>query len=111
VLIIVVLVVVLPLIFVALPKRAQHEINGSTLEVTLQEVTEPTPEGVQLKIENVIRSGSSYHPTIDAFRAGLSLEGEEPFIYIDIPEAKSEAETFITVEQAVKFASADAFTG
>lgn len=110
VLIAIVLVIVLPLIFVGLPRKAQKEINSSTLEVTNMEVTNPTPDSVHLKIDNTIRSDSSYHPTIEAFRAGLSLEGQEPFIYIDIPEAKSEGETFITVEQDVNFADSDRFT-
>ncbi|UPX11510.1 uncharacterized protein EKO05_0002115 [Ascochyta rabiei] len=109
ILIALVLVIVLPLIFIGLPKKAQHEINDSTLEVTNMEVTDPSPDSVHLKIENVIRSDSSYHPRIETFRAGLSLEGQEPFIYINIPEAKSESETFITVEQDVTFNSADAF--
>ncbi|KAJ4382852.1 hypothetical protein N0V86_002077 [Didymella sp. IMI 355093] len=110
VLIIIVLVIVLPLIFVGLPKKAQHEINASTLEVTNMEVTNPQPNSVHLKIDNTIRSDSSYHPRIEAFRAGLSLEGQEPFIYINIPEAKSEGETYITVDQDVTFDSADGFT-
>ncbi|KAL1609208.1 hypothetical protein SLS59_001572 [Nothophoma quercina] len=110
VLIIVVLVIVLPLIFVGLPKQAQKEINASTLEVTNMEVTNPTPNSVHLKIDNTIRSSSSYHPRIEAFRAGLSLPDQEPFIYINIPEAKSEGETFITVDQDATFESAEAFT-
>ncbi|KAH7399575.1 hypothetical protein BKA66DRAFT_406913 [Pyrenochaeta sp. MPI-SDFR-AT-0127] len=109
VLIVVVLVIILPIIYVGIPKKAQREINSSSLEVTAQEVTSPTPDGVHLKIQNVIRSGSSFHPTIDGFRAGLSLKDQEPFIYIDVPKAKSEAETHVTVEQDVKFASMDAF--
>jgi hypothetical protein len=111
VLIIIVLVIVLPIIFVGIPNKAQHEINSSTLEVTSQEVTHPQAEGVHLKIDTVIRSSSSYHPTIDSFRAGLSLDGQDPFLYIHIPEAKSEAETRITVDQDVNFASMEAFTG
>lgn len=63
-----------------------------------------------MKIDTVIRSGSSYHPTIDAFQAALSLKGQKPFLLIDVPKAKSEAETFITVEQDVKFASMESFT-
>ncbi|KAJ4990251.1 hypothetical protein SVAN01_04342 [Stagonosporopsis vannaccii] len=110
VLIIIVLVVVLPLIFVGLPRKAQKEINASTLEVTNMEVTNPTPESVHLKIDNTIRSDSSYHPRIEAFRAGLSLEGQDPFIYINIPEAKSEGETFITVDQEVTFESSEGFS-
>lgn len=74
------------------------------------EVTNPTPNSVHLKIDNTIRSSSSYHPRIEAFRAGLSLPDQEPFIYINIPEAKSEGETFITVDQDATFESAEAFT-
>lgn len=109
VLIVIVLVVVLPLIFVGLPKKAQKEINSSTLEVTNMEVTNPQPDSVHLKIDNTIRSDSSYHPRIEAFRAGLSLEGQKPFIFIEIPEAKSEGVTYITVDQDVKFADSDRF--
>jgi len=105
VLVIIVLVIVLPIIFVGIPNKAQHEINSSTLEVTAQEVTNPQPNGVHLKIDTVIKSGSSYHPKIDSFKAGLSLPGQDPFIYITIPEAKSEAETRVTVDQDVIFAS------
>ncbi|KAF2831222.1 hypothetical protein CC86DRAFT_452343 [Ophiobolus disseminans] len=111
VLAIIVLVIILPIIFVAIPKKAQHEINASTLEVTSQEVTNPQADSIHLKLESVIKSDSSYHPTVDGFRAALSLEGQGPFIYIDIPTAKSEAETHITVEQDVKFVSAAAFAG
>ncbi|KAF3001437.1 hypothetical protein E8E13_007949 [Curvularia kusanoi] len=109
-LIIIVLVIVLPLIFVGLPKKAQHEINNSSIEVTNMEVTSPTADSVHLKIDNTIRSNSSYHPRIEAFRAGLSLDGQSPFIYVDIPESKSERETFITVDQNAPFVSVEAFT-
>jgi hypothetical protein len=63
-------------------------------------------------LKSVIKSSSSYHPTIDGFRAALSIQGSQgPFIYIDIPQAKSDAETHISVEQDVKFTSLDAFSG
>jgi hypothetical protein len=74
-------------------------------------VTNPRANSVHLKLESVIRSDSSYHPTIDGFRAALSLEGQQPFIHVDIPKTKSEAETHIAVDQDVEFASADAFAG
>jgi hypothetical protein len=111
VLAIIVLIIVLPIIFVAIPKKAQHEINASTLEVTSQEVTDPASDGVHLKLDSVIKSDSSYHPTVDSFRAGLSLGGQGPFLYIDIPQTKSEAETPISVDQRLNFTSMDAFTG
>lgn len=107
---VVILVIVLPIIYVAIPKKAQSEINASTIEVTSQEVTDPHPDGIHLKLDTVIKSDSSYHPTIDAFRAALSLEGQEPFLYINIPEVKSESETPVSVEQDVEFASKEAFS-
>jgi hypothetical protein len=101
---------VLPIIYVAIPKRAQREINSSTIEVVSQEVTNPHPDSIHLKLNTLIKSDSSYHPRIDGFRAGLSLEGQEPFLYIDIPEVKSEAETPVTVDQEVKLANQNAFS-
>ncbi|CAE7001672.1 hypothetical protein PTNB85_09124 [Pyrenophora teres f. teres] len=110
VLAIIILIVILPIIYVGIPKKAQNEINDSTLEVTSQQVTSPTSDSIHLKIDTVIRSGSSYHPEIDAFRAGLSLEGQEPFLYLNVPKAKSEKETRITIDQDIKLASLAAFS-
>lgn len=110
VLIVVVLVIVLPLIFVGIPRIAQHEINASSLEVTSQEVTNPSATGIHLKLDTVIRSDSSFHPVIDPFRAALSLKGQSPFLYIDIPQTKSQAETFVTVDQDATFVSNESFT-
>lgn len=109
-LVVVVLVIVLPLIFVGIPNKAQHEINQSTLTVTSQEVTNPTADSVNLKMSTVIRSDSSFHPKIDPFRAALSLKDRPPFIHLDIPGAKSDKEVHVEVEQTVKFDSLDAFT-
>lgn len=58
----------------------------------------------------MIKSGSSYHPTVDSFRAGLSLDGQDPFLYIQIPKTKSEAETYTSVEQDINFTTLDAFS-
>ncbi|USP77237.1 pre-mrna processing factor 4 -like protein [Curvularia clavata] len=107
---IIVLVVLLPIIYVAIPKKAQSEINASTIEVLSQEVTNPHPDGVHLKMDTVIRSDSSYHPKIDGFRAGLSLKGQSPFMYINIPQVKSEAETPVTVDQDAPLVSREAFS-
>jgi hypothetical protein len=105
------LIVSLLIIYVAVPKIAQNEINSSTLEVTAQEVTNPNATGLHLKLDSVIRSGSSFHPIVDSFRASLTLDGQnEPFIYVQVPEVKSEAETFVTIDQDVIFTSLDAFS-
>lgn len=106
---VIVVIVVVPIIYVAIPKKAQKDLNKSTLEVTSQEVTSPTADGIHLKLVSVAKSSSSFHPTIDGFQASLSLENKDPFIVIDIPETKAEAETNIVVEQSLKFASMDRF--
>lgn len=106
---IIVLIIVLPIIYVAIPNKAQHDLNASTLEVTSQEVTKSAPDGIHLKLNSVARSSSKYHPTIEAFEAGLHLENGEDFLVINVPETKAEAETQIVVDQDVKFASLDAF--
>lgn len=108
--IIILLVIVLPIIFVGIPKIAQHQINASTLEVQSEAVTSPTPEGIHLKIQTVVTSSSKYHPVIEPFRAGLSLKGQSPFLYLDIPKSKSEAITYISIDESVKFASKDGFS-
>lgn len=107
---IIVLVIVLPIIYVGIPNKAQSEINRSTIEVTSQEVTNPRPDNIQLKLNTVIRSDSSYHPKIDGFRAALSLKDQKPFVYINIPEVKSKKETPVTVDQNVELTDMGAFS-
>jgi hypothetical protein len=105
----IILVIVLPVIFVAIPNKAQHDINASTLEVTSQEVTNTEPEKVHIKIKSIARSSSSFHPTIDAFEAGLSLPGKEAFLFLNVPETKAEAETEIDIDQDAPIVNLNAF--
>jgi hypothetical protein len=109
ILIIIVLVIVLPIIYVAIPHKAQKDLNKSTIEVLSQEVTSPSPEGLHLKLVTKAKSSSKFHPKIEAFRAALSLEGQDPFLYVDVPEVKATAETDIVVDQDIKFDSLESF--
>ncbi|KAF1975203.1 hypothetical protein BU23DRAFT_459305 [Bimuria novae-zelandiae CBS 107.79] len=109
VLAVIILVIVLPIIYVAIPKKAQHDINASTLEVTSQEVTSPQPNQIHLTIEAIARSSSSFHPTLEAFQAGLSLDGQEPFLYLNVPEVKADAETKISIDQDAPIVNMDSF--
>ncbi|KAF2281251.1 uncharacterized protein EI97DRAFT_24292 [Westerdykella ornata] len=110
VLAVIVLVIVLPIIFVGIPNKAQHDLDKSTLEVTAQEVTSPTPDSLKLRLVSVAKSSSQFHPKIRAFRAALSLEGKEPFLHIDVPEVKAEAETEIIIDEALKIEDLERFT-
>ncbi|KAF2270691.1 hypothetical protein CC78DRAFT_451315 [Lojkania enalia] len=106
---IIALIIVLPIIYVAIPKKAQSDLNASTLEVTEQDVTSPSPDGIHLKLVTVARSDSSFHPTIEGFQAALSLNDQAPFFYIDVPETKAEAVTDIIVDQDVEIANNESF--
>jgi len=111
VLAIIVLIIVLPIVYVAIPHKAQKDMNKSTIEVVSQDVTEPQPDGLHLKLVTVARSYSKFHPTIQAFKAELSLEeGGEPFLFLNVPDAKAEKSTEIVVEEDLKFASLERFT-
>lgn len=110
VLIAVVLVIVLPIIFVAIPKKAQHDLNKSTLTVLEQDTTSPSTDGLRLKLVTLARSYSKFHPTIDGFEAALSLKDQEPFVHIHVPKTKANKETTIVVDEDLKFASLERFT-
>ncbi|OCK81039.1 hypothetical protein K432DRAFT_392540 [Lepidopterella palustris CBS 459.81] len=113
VVVVVVLVVVLPVIFVAIPHKAQHDVNSSTLEVQSQEVTDPTPSSVHLRLVSVVRSNSSYHPYLDAFRGALFLEDTEPSItpfgYVEIPKLNVQHEATSVVDQVMTINNMDQF--
>ncbi|KAF2201457.1 hypothetical protein GQ43DRAFT_36958 [Delitschia confertaspora ATCC 74209] len=107
---VIVLVIVLPVVYVAIPKKAQNDLDKSTLEVTMQNVSSPKTDQVHLKLVTLAKSSSKFHPTLDGFRGALHLKDKEPFLYIDIPTVKADAETTITVDQDVKFADLGRFT-
>ncbi|KAK2733936.1 hypothetical protein FQN57_001919 [Myotisia sp. PD_48] len=110
-LIVVVLVVVLPIIYVAYPKAAQKSVNESTLDITELQITEPAPESLHLKIRQVIGSHSKYHPVLDAFNATVTLYGEtEPFTFLNAPQVKAEDGAESMVDQPVHLDNIPAFT-
>jgi hypothetical protein len=110
VLIVIILAIVLPIIFVAIPKKAQHDLNKSVLEVMEQDATEPRPNGIHLKLVTKATSYSKFHPVIEGFEAALSLKDKEPFLHIDVPEVTANKETTILVDQQRDFASLERFS-
>lgn len=97
-------------IYVGIPNIAQDSINDSTLEVTSQEVTNPRPDQIYLKLVSIAKSDSAFHPKLDGFVAQLSLEDKEPFIEINIPDAQTNKKFEIKVEHEVKILNEDRFT-
>ncbi|KAF2236598.1 hypothetical protein EV356DRAFT_442974 [Viridothelium virens] len=114
ILIIVVLVVTLPLVYVGFPNIAQSQLNKSTLNITMQQITNPTPTSVQLAQMAIAGNPSSYHPNLDGFQAALFLEDTEPniqpFGYIEIPPLHATRYTGITTNQTLNITNMDQFT-
>lgn len=108
-----VLVIVLPIIFVAYPKIAQREVNKSTLTIKEMKITDPTPEGFKIHLIQEIGSDSKYHPWLDAFDASISLDDDKnskPFATFKVPKVKSKDGAVVEINQDVKLADVGAFT-
>ncbi|KGO70306.1 Protein of unknown function DUF3712 [Penicillium italicum] len=103
------LIILLPVIYVAYPKIAQHDVSDSTLDITEMILSNPTPESFHLKQRQVLGSDSSYHPKIDAFDSEVSLAGAPPFAHVTVPAVKSKDGAVIHVEQKVDLTNASAF--
>jgi len=67
------LVVSLCLVYVAMPKIAQHGVNQSSLEMLSIAFLDPTPDSVTLTMNAILYSPSIFTPTLDPFNATLWL--------------------------------------
>ncbi|KAI9794177.1 MAG: hypothetical protein M1816_006102 [Peltula sp. TS41687] len=109
-----VLIVVLPLVFVGIPRIAQRDVRNSRLEIRSMVLTDPTRDSFHLRLEELLHSDSNYHPILDAFNASLFLEDTmpdiKPFALIEVPRIRSEDVTPITIDQSVGIADLDQFT-
>ncbi|CAI7616028.1 unnamed protein product [Penicillium glandicola] len=104
------LIIVLPVVYVAYPKIAQDAVNDSTLEIQEMVITDPTPDSIQLEQKQVLGTDSSYHPEIYAFDAAVSLAGAaDPFAYVTVPAVKSNDGAVINLEQTVDLTDVSAF--
>ncbi|KAI1611814.1 hypothetical protein EDD37DRAFT_465490 [Exophiala viscosa] len=110
ILILIVLVVTLPVVFVAYPHIAQSEINKSRLVVTSQSLLNPAPDAFDLQLNSVFLSNSSLHAQLDAFKADLCLEGSDvPFAQLSIPALKAANGTEENVSQRVQIQNKQQF--
>ena len=96
-------------IYVGFPRLAQSGINDSSLEITALSVTNPTPTSVDIKLDSVVHSSSSYHPSLDAFNASLALAGAGAFGSILLPTLTSTGAAPVHVEQTLNITDEEAF--
>ncbi|KAK2807523.1 hypothetical protein FQN50_005391 [Emmonsiellopsis sp. PD_5] len=106
------LVILLPIVFVYYPKLAQEQINDSVLEITGMKITNPTPEGFDLEVHQIIHTTSKYHPVLDSFDADLSLAEtlDKPFFSLTVPSIKAHDGVKVDIKQNIKLQDLDAFT-
>lgn len=67
------LIIALCLVYVGLPRIAQHDVDRSSLEFTELQFLDPTPDSVTLTQRAILRNPSRFTPTLDSFPASLFL--------------------------------------
>ncbi|KAH8774996.1 hypothetical protein F5882DRAFT_299593 [Hyaloscypha sp. PMI_1271] len=85
------LIVALCLVYVGMPKIAQHGVDESWMEVTELKFLEPTSNSVVLTQEVILHSPSIFTPTLDSFTAASWLVtngtfGPTPMMMIPMPK-------------------------
>lgn len=116
------LIVALCLVYVAMPKIAQHGVNESSLEITALKFLNPTSNSVVLTQETILHSPSMYTPTLDPFEADSWLIengtfAAEPMLLIPMPrvhalhpQSTQGVEgvnlTFLSLQQVTDYATA-----
>jgi hypothetical protein len=67
------LIIALCLVYVAMPRIAQHDVNRSHLELTELQFLNPSEKTLTLSQKAILHSPSMYTPTLDPFNASLYL--------------------------------------
>lgn len=85
------LIIALCLVYVGLPRIAQHDVNRSHLEITEIQFLEPTSDSILMTQKAILHSPSTFTPTLDPFLAANYLlvngvYGPEPMIYLPMPK-------------------------
>ena len=97
--------------YVGYPNIAQHDVNDSTLTVTAMSISAPRPDGLHLKVTQVIGSSSIYTPWLDSFEADLTLQdSESSFATLDVPRIHAMDGAVSNVDQDLAIGDVDAFT-
>ncbi|KAL8774247.1 MAG: hypothetical protein Q9209_000998 [Squamulea sp. 1 TL-2023] len=105
------LIIVLCLVYVAIPRISQDGVNESTLEIQSLELSNPTANSFHLKQTAKLTNHNKYHPRLDAFNASLSVGGAEdrPYAYVELPKVHATETTYTHVDQEVQITDMDAF--
>lgn len=109
---IVVLVVCL-IIFVAVPKIAQHKIDDAKLDIQGVNVLRTESDSYLMEINSTITTDGAIKANIDPFEGVMYLEDLEPhtpFVSINFPATNGDKHQTVNVSQEVTITDMDAFT-
>ncbi|KAK7543508.1 hypothetical protein IWX49DRAFT_499468 [Phyllosticta citricarpa] len=114
--ILVFLIILLPVIYLGVPKIAQAELNKAKTNVTSEELTNPRPDSFHIALNSTVNSPSPYKPILKSFNASLHLQNNDsdsntkPFAYVTIPEMKvNTGINIMYLEQDVSIADMEEF--
>lgn len=118
---IVFLIIALCLVYVAMPKIAQHGVDESSIEFTDIQFLSPTESSIVITQKAILHSPSIYTPTLDPFNASLYLVTDgvfasTPMVIVEMPRIhalhpKSNASvdnqnvTIVDIDQVTKYAT------
>ncbi|KAL1970458.1 hypothetical protein VTN77DRAFT_4102 [Rasamsonia byssochlamydoides] len=109
VLVVIVLVITLLVVYVAYPRIAQNDVNASTLNITQLVITDPTPDSFHVNQTQILGNKATYHPTIYAFNATISLVGATaPIAYALVPQIQANDGEVIHVAQTLQLSNPSA---
>ncbi|GKT54877.1 hypothetical protein ColTof4_08264 [Colletotrichum tofieldiae] len=108
-----ILLIVLLIIFVAVPKIAQSKLDHAELTVDGITVSNTAPNSYNMGINSTLKSDGSVKATIEPFDGVMYLEDLEPhnpFVNLKFPETKSVKLQTVNISQPIEIADMAAFT-
>jgi hypothetical protein len=109
---IIVLVVCL-VIFVAVPKIAQHKIDDAKLEIQGVHVINTKSEECLIELNSTITTDGKIKANIDDFEGVIYMEdaeGHRPFVTVNFPSTTAAKFQTVNVSQEINITDMDAFT-
>ncbi|KAJ9612516.1 hypothetical protein H2200_004113 [Cladophialophora chaetospira] len=104
----IVLVIVLPIVYVAYPHKAQGVINNSQLVATSMAILQPAPNAFNLELSDMFLSNSSLKSHLDPFLGAFSLtESSPPFVKFPVPAIEASNGSQAHIAERVQIANMD----
>jgi hypothetical protein len=108
----VVVLVVCLVIFVGVPKIAQHKLDEAELDIQGVNILQTEPDKFIMEVNSTIKTDGSIHADVDAFTGRMYLADYEPqvaFATLNFPQTTADKFQIVNISQEVTVADMDAF--